>query len=353
MKNSVLVAMSGGIDSCTAAALMLEEGYNCSGFTLKLFNGSSADGVNSSSQDMADAASSALHLGIPHTVLDFTGEFDRQVIQRFIGIYGNGATPNPCIFCNPNIKFNLELLQKHLGYFDCLVTGHYARVEHDAGSGRYLLRKAFDNKKDQSYVLYGLSQTQLEKARFPLGSLTKLQVRKIAAEKKLINNEKAESQDICFVLNGNYGDFIESYTGRTWPPGNIIDTEGRILGRHKGIIRYTIGQRRGLGVASGSHFYVAAKSTAENTVTLAPDSCLYSKSLTAGNINLIACVRMEKSMRVKVKTRYLQNEQPAFAEQTGENEIYIEFDSPQRAVTPGQSAVMYDGDTVIGGGIIC
>jgi tRNA-specific 2-thiouridylase len=342
-----VIAMSGGVDSSVAAALMAEQGYECTGLTLNLYENSC-----SSSQDIHDAKAVAGGLGIPHQILDFSGEFHRQVIRRFIETYERGATPNPCIDCNRRIKFNLMLLQAQGLEFDCLATGHYARIEHDSSSGRFLLRKSVDEKKDQSYVLYCLNQEQLQYARFPLGELSKQQVRSIAGERRFANSAKGESQDICFVPGGDYGHFIESYTGKTWPPGDIIDFEGNILGRHKGIIRYTIGQRRGLGVAANTPVYVAEKSVANNTVTLGPESCLYGKSLAAKGINLIACARMDKPLRVTVKTRYLQREQPATAEQTGEDELHIEFDSPQRAITPGQAAVMYDGDIVVGGGTI-
>ena len=347
MSSKALVAMSGGVDSSVAAALMVDQGYECAGITLQLFKDAGA-----CSRDIDDAKAVAAQLGIRHDVLDAAEAFDEQVIRRFIAIYGQGATPNPCIDCNRRIKFNLRLLRTLSPDFDCFATGHYARVERDPVSGRFLLRKALDPAKDQSYVLYSLDQQQLERARFPLGELSKQLVRKIAAEKELINREKAESQDICFVPDGDYGDFIESYTGTTWPPGDIVDIEGKPLGRHRGIIRYTIGQRRGLGVAANTPVYVAAKSAADNTVTLGPDSGLYSNGLTAKDINLIACARLDTPLRVTVKTRYLQAEQPAIAEQTGENELRITFDSPQRAITPGQAAVMYDGDIVVGGGTI-
>jgi tRNA-specific 2-thiouridylase len=348
MPLKALIAMSGGVDSSVAAALMLEQGYECAGITLRLRTGESGC---SSEQDINDAKAVALALGIPHSTLDLTDEFNEQVIRRFVETYESGATPNPCIECNRRIKFNLSLLRALQMEFDCLVTGHYARVGQDA-NGRFLLRKSLDEKKDQSYVLYSLSQEQLESARFPLGGLSKQQVRKIAEEKNFGNSAKGESQDICFVPDGDYGDFIETHTGKTFPPGDIVDLEGKPLGRHRGIIRYTIGQRRGLGVAANTPLYVAAKSVAANTVTLGPESSLYRKSLVAGDINLIACSRLDKPLRVTVKTRYLQAEQPALAEQTGENELHVEFDAPQRAITPGQAAVLYDGDIVVGGGTI-
>jgi tRNA-specific 2-thiouridylase len=345
----IVIAMSGGVDSSVAAALLLEQGYECIGITLKL---TKSESRCCSLQDVNDAKAVAFHLGIPHYVLNFTEEFDKQVIHRFIETYEQGATPNPCIDCNRSIKFNLLLLRTRQIDCDYLATGHYARVEQDSVSGRFLLRKAVDPKKDQSYVLYCLTQQQLERARFPLGELSKQQVRKIAEDKKLTTSAKGESQDICFVPDGDYGNFIEAYTGKTWPPGDIIDLEGKVIGRHRGIIRYTIGQRRGLGVAANTPIYVAQKSVAHNTVTLGPDSSLYQKSLNAKDINLIACARIDKPLRVTVKTRYLQTEQPATAEQTGEDGLHIEFDSPQRAITPGQAAVLYDGDIVVGGGTI-
>jgi tRNA-specific 2-thiouridylase len=349
MPLKALIAMSGGVDSSVAAALMLERGCECTGITLRLRED---DSGCSSAQDIKDAQAVALTLGIPHSVLDLTEEFNEQVICRFIETYESGATPNPCIECNRRIKFNLALLRARQIKFDCLVSGHYARVERDPASSRFLLRKSVDGKKDQSYVLYSLSQQQLESICLPLGELTKQEVRKIAEKKNFINSAKGESQDICFVPGGDYGNFIESHTGKTWPPGDIVDVEGKLLGRHRGIIRYTIGQRRGLGIAANTPLYVAAKSVAANTVTLGPESNLYSTSLVARDINLIACTRLDRPMRVTVKTRYLQSEQPAFAEQSSENELRIEFDAPQRAITPGQTAVLYDGDIVVGGGTI-
>ena len=359
MNNKAVIAMSGGVDSSVAAALMLDRGYECVGITLKLFKGESryCSGTKPhraccSLADVNDAKAVVFRLGIPHYVLNFTEEFDQQVIRRFVETYEQGATPNPCIDCNRYIKFNLLLLRTRQIDFDCLVSGHYARIQRDPISGRFLLKKSLDGKKDQSYVLYCLTQEQLERSRFPLGELSKPEVRKIAGEKGFINAAKSESQDICFVPGGGYGDFIEAYTGKTYPEGDIIDCGGKTLGRHRGIIRYTIGQRRGLGVAANEPVYVAAKSAADNTVTLGPDSSLYGRSLVATDINLIACADIAKPLRVTVKTRYLQTEQPALAEQTGEDTLRVEFETPQRAITPGQAAVLYDGDIVVGGGTI-
>ena len=344
-----LCAMSGGVDSSVAAALCLEQGYQCAGVTLKLYKGESSC---CSLADVNDARNVANSLGMDHYVLNFTEEFDDKVVRHFVETYEAGATPNPCIECNRSIKFNLLLLRARQLEFDLLVTGHYARITKDPVSGRYLLLKALDEKKDQSYVLYCLTQQQLSMSLFPLGALTKNEVRKIAEEKKFINAKKGESQDICFVPDGDYGNFIEAYTGKTYPHGDIIDLEGKVIGSHKGLIRYTIGQRRGLGVAANTPIYVAAKSTQENTVTLAKEDALYSKSLCANDINLITCEDLKKPLRVMVKTRYLQAAQSAVARQIEDDKLHIEFDSPQRAITPGQAVVMYDGDIVVGGATI-
>jgi tRNA-specific 2-thiouridylase len=349
MKQRALVAMSGGVDSSVAAAIMLEQGFDCIGVTLKLFRGESRC---CSLRDVNDARAVAGRLGMPHYVLNFVEDFDREVIRRFIETYEKGATPNPCIDCNRYIKFNSLLLRARQLDFDYIVTGHYARISRDGASGRFLLKKSADEKKDQSYVLYCLTQEQLGRTLLPLGDLSKPQVRKMAEEKNFVTAEKKESQDICFVPDGDYGGFMEAYTGKRYPGGDIIDSEGRVLGRHRGVIRYTIGQRRGLGVAASHPVYVTAKAAAANTVTLGPESSLYGKSLVARGINLVACTEIREPLRVRVKTRYLQREEPATVLQTGSDELRIEFDRPQRALTPGQAAVMYDGDIVVGGGTI-
>jgi tRNA-specific 2-thiouridylase len=361
-----LIAMSGGVDSSVAAWLMLEQGYECIGVTLKLFNNDDVDGTEQHSHasgtaahkgccslaDINDARSVAHRLDIPHYVLNFGDDFRDQVIRRFIKTYEEGATPNPCIDCNRYIKFERLLERsKQLG-FDTIVTGHYARVEKDPGSGRFLLKKAVDQKKDQSYVLYATTREQLSCCRFPLGNLTKQEVRVIAEERGFINAAKHDSQDICFVPDGDYGSFIERYTGKHFPPGDILDSKGVVIGRHCGLVRYTLGQRRGLGVAAGTPLYVAGKSLEDNTITLDSGEALYTSFLTADRINLIACEKLEKPLKVRVKTRYLQTEQDGVLEQTGEDSIRVDFDKPQRAVTPGQAVVCYDGDVVVGGGTI-
>jgi tRNA-specific 2-thiouridylase len=370
MSEKALIAMSGGVDSSVAAALMHKDGFDCIGVTLKLYDaedaapgpgeGSTRRGCSSrttargccSLADVNDARDAAYKLGMPHYVLNFTEAFRGQVIGRFIETYEAGGTPNPCIDCNRYIKFDRLLFRTRQLDFDLLVTGHYARIERDSGSGRFLLKKGADAKKDQSYVLYCLTQEQLASTRFPLGKLTKAQVREIASELGFVNAKKQDSQDICFVPGGDYGAFMEWYRGKKYPEGNIIGLDGRVLGRHRGLVRYTLGQRRGLGVAVNEPVYVAAKNLADNTITLGPESALYAKSLVAGNINLIACPRLDKPLRVTVKTRYLQQEAAALAVQTGPDELRVEFDEAQRAITPGQAAVLYDGDIVVGGGTI-
>ena len=334
--------MSGGVDSSVAAALSADTYSQCAGATMKLC-GSGEDDVNNARQVAAA-------LGIAHHVFDFTLFFRDEVIRYFIESYEEGLTPNPCVRCNKTVKFGLLFTQARELGFDFLATGHYARTE-KSGS-RWLLKKAADKKKDQSYVLYTLGQEALGRVRFPLGNLMKSEVREIAMARGFASADLRESQDICFVPGGDYGAFMEQYTGRQYPAGDILDLSGNVIGRHRGLVRCTLGQRRGLGVAVNNPVYVIAKDAARNTVTLGPESALYRKTLTADRINLIACESLEQPVRVTVKTRYLQQEKPAWARQTGPDEIRVEFDEAERAVTPGQSAVLYDGDTVVGGGII-
>jgi tRNA-specific 2-thiouridylase len=361
MGGKAVIAMSGGVDSSVAAALMLDWGFECIGVTLKLFdnddiglNGRNACHAGNRGccgrEDINDARNVAYSLNMPHYVLNFRDDFREEVIRRFIENYEAGATPNPCIDCNRYIKFRRLLQRVEQLDFDTIVTGHYARIE--KYGDRFLLKKSRDPKKDQTYVLYCLTQGELAHTQFPLGDMTKEEVRELARGRGFINAKKEDSQDICFVPDGDYPRFMEDYTGKRYESGDIIDTQGRVLGRHRGIIRYTIGQRRGLGLSFSEPMYVAAKSAADNTVTLGPESSLYSRALTAEDINLVACERIEGPLRVTVKTRYLQSEQRARVEQTGEDAIRIEFDEPQRAITAGQAAVLYDGDVVVGGGRI-
>lgn len=350
----VLVAMSGGVDSAVSAHLIKLD-HEAIGVTMKLHDESDnlIYGENSccSNQDIADAKAVCDLLGIPHEVHDFGASFKECVISDFINCYKNGSTPNPCVVCNRKIKFE-ELLKIALERdYDAIATGHYARIE-KRSDGRYLLKKAIDLSKDQSYVLYSLTQHQLAHTIFPLGEMTKQDARELAEQTGFTNARKHDSQDICFVPDGDYVSFIERTTGEVFDKGDFVDLQGKILGRHDGIIKYTIGQRKGLGIAFGEPIYVIKKDIENNNIVLGKNSDLFGTTLTACNINLISCDKIIEPMRVKAKIRYNQKEQPATVEQIDENRIKVIFDEPQRAITKGQSVVLYDGDIVVGGGII-
>lgn len=350
----VLVAMSGGVDSAVSAHLIKQQ-YEALGVTMKLHDESDnlIYGENSccSNQDIADAKSVCDLVGIPHEVHDFGTSFKDCVIKDFIDSYKNGSTPNPCVVCNRKIKFEALLKMALERGYDAIATGHYARIE-KRFDGRYLLKKALDLTKDQSYVLYSLTQHQLSHTIFPLGEMTKQDARDLAAKIGFTNARKHDSQDICFVPDGNYVSFIERTTGEKFKKGNFVDLNGNILGKHEGIIKYTIGQRKGLGIAFGEPIYVIKKDINNNTVILGRNSDLFGTTLTANNINLISCDKITESMRVKAKIRYNQKEQPATVIQLDDDRIQVIFDEPQRAITKGQSVVLYDGDIVVGGGII-
>ena len=356
MDKKVLIAMSGGVDSSVTALLLKEKGYECMGATMNLFQnetiGMPLEKSCCSLSDIQDAENICKKIGIDFRVFNFQEKFKEQVIERFAKDYEQGRTPNPCIDCNRYMKFGqLFKRAEDLGY-GYIATGHYARVEQDPESGRYLLRKAKDRRKDQSYVLYGLTQDMLARSIFPLGTLTKEEVRKIARENGMANADKAESQDICFVKDQGYAEFIEFYRGRTYPPGDFLDMNGNVIGRHKGVIRYTIGQRKGLGVSFGEPVFVFDKDPAANTVTLARDSELYRKELIADDINLIKADTIKGKIRLMAKTRYNQEAQPALVSLEDNNMMKVIFDTPQRAIAKGQAVVLYDGDDVFGGGTI-
>ena len=297
-----------------------------------------------------DAKIAAERLGLPLRVLDFSASFEQRVIARFIDVYRNGGTPNPCIDCNKHIKFGLLMDKARELGISALVTGHYARIESDGA--RYLLKKGADFSKDQSYVLYTLTQEQLAHIRFPLGGLTKQETRALAQEAGSETAKKRESQDLCFIPDGDYAEFIARFTGTRSREGRFVDVDGNDLGRNKGITHYTIGQRRGMGLSMPYPAYVLELRPEENTVVVGKNEMLFSKSLDVSEINLIPFARLDAPIRARVKIRYRHNEQPATVEQTGADALHIEFDERQRAITKGQAAVIYDGDVVIGGGTI-
>lgn len=339
------VAMSGGVDSSTAVRLLQEQGYDLTGITMVLFPGGEGCGE--------EAALAARQLGIPHHVLDLSQTFRQEVMDNFVRAYEAGRTPNPCVVCNRKLKFGALLDKARDLDCDKLATGHYVRVEEDRGSGRFLLKKALRPEKDQSYVLYSLTQEQLSRSLFPLGGLSKEEVRTLAQDLGLICAQKGESQDICFIPDGDYAAFIRRYTGRGYPAGPFVNEAGQLLGEHTGIIGYTVGQRRGLGVSSNQgRLYVKEVRPADNTVVLSDNQSLFARALTARQVNWIACGTPGAPLHLRAKIRYRMTEQPCTVEQTGPDQVRVVFDQPQRAVTPGQAVVFYDGDTVVGGAAI-
>ncbi len=349
-----LIAMSGGVDSSVSAYLMTKAGYDCIGVTMKLYSGEDIGADKSktccSLDDVEDARQVAYKLGIPYYVFNFSGDFRTEVMERFVTSYESGATPNPCIDCNRHLKFDrLYRRAKELGC-DCVVTGHYARIEQNGD--RYILKKSANPEKDQSYVLYSLTQEQLAHTLFPLGNMAKEETRKIATEQGFFNADKPDSQDICFVPDGDYASFICRYRGKTYPEGDFVDLKGNKLGRHHGIIHYTLGQRKGLGISAGEPLYVIRIEPETNRVVLGKNSDLFTKELDADGMNWIAIDEPSEPVRVKAKVRYRQAEQWATATVTEHGKMHLVFDEPQRAITKGQAVVLYDGDIVVAGGII-
>jgi len=336
------------VDSSVAAHLMNSSGYSCIGATMLLHNGTGQD----QSDITRDARAVAAVMGIPFHVLDMQKEFRSCVMDSFVAAYESGMTPNPCITCNQHLKFGL-LLDKALELgCDLLVTGHYARVCFDPSSSRYLLKKAVDAPKDQTYFLYTLSQAQLKHICLPLGELTKEQVRQIAEAQGFLNARKRDSQDICFIPNGDYYSFLCRHTGAGYPKGDYLNLSGEVVGKHKGAVAYTLGQRKGLGLAMGEPVYVCDKDMQANTVTVGPNEALYRSSLLANDCNWISIEAPVAPIRVSAKARSRMSEQPATVYPEENGLIRVEFDEPQRAITPGQAVVFYDGDTVVGGATI-
>ena len=350
-----LIAMSGGVDSSVAAWLMQRDGFDCTGITMRLTRNEAVDteGLHTccSERDIEDAAEVAYAMDIPYEVLDFTADFQEKIIDKFIRVYEAGGTPNPCIDCNKYMKFDHLLRWAEAHGLDYVVTGHYARVEQDEATGRWLLKKGLDEGKDQSYVLYNLTQEQLAHVRLPLGGLHKSEVRAIAEEQHFVNARKHDSQDICFVPDGDYARFMEDFTGKHYPAGDFLDVSGKKVGTHSGAVRYTIGQRKGLGLAMGAPVYVCGKDMQANTVTVGPEEMLFDRIVYADEVNWIAIPELTEPLRVTARTRYHQVEQAATV-YPAECGFRLEFDQPQRAPTPGQAVVLYQGDTVLGGGTI-
>lgn len=355
-EKSAVVAMSGGVDSSVAAHLMQKAGWRCLAVNMRLRQDAEAGPEESRAgrvrRDMEDAAGAAAQLGIPFETLDCGGEFQERVVDKFIRVYEAGGTPNPCVDCNRFLKFGCLLQDAEARGYDSIATGHYARVEYDACSGRWLLKKALDAGKDQTYFLYTLTQRQLAHVQFPLGNMEKSQVRELAEKLGLVNAGKHDSQDICFVPGGDYAAFLERRSGGSYPSGDFLDLEGRVVGRHKGAVRYTLGQRKGLGLAMAAPVYVCGKDMTANTVTVGPESALYAREVLTEDLNWIAVESLTAPLRVKAKTRSRQAEQPAVIFPEAGGRVRIVFDQPQRAVTPGQAAVFYDGDMIVGGGTI-
>lgn len=348
-----IIAMSGGVDSSVAAFLMKQQGYDIIGVTLKLHTTENERDELSccTQQDILDAKAVCDRLGIEHRVIDFESDFKKNVIDRFVQSYIDGGTPNPCIDCNRFIKFSELIRIANEEGFDYVVTGHYARVAFDENTSRYVLKKGVDESKDQSYVLYSLTQDVLSKLRLPLGELSKVRVRELAQAYGFINADKKDSQDICFVQDGKYADFISDYTGRKFAKGNFVDLCGNVLGTHQGIIRYTIGQRKGLNLSLPQPMYVCDKNIDTNTVTLCFNDELFSSELVADDVNLISVKELKEPIKVKAKIRYKHVETDATLYPM-DDKIKLVFDAPVRAITKGQAVVMYVDDTVLGGATI-
>ncbi len=349
-----LIAMSGGVDSSVAAYVMKSRGFDCMGCTMRLYEndiiGEDIFGTCCSKKDTDDARAVCERIGIDYQIFHYEIEFREKVIEPFVCSYEMGETPNPCIRCNRYLKFDLLYKKaKDLGY-ENIVTGHYARIEER--DGHFYLKKAMDRTKDQSYVLYDMTEEQLAHTFFPLGDLTKPHARRIAEENGFVNSHKKDSQDICFVPDGDYAGMIRRYRGKDYPQGDFVDLDGNVLGRHEGIINYTIGQRRGLGIPADRRLYVKRIDAENNRVILADDEDLYEREVMIRDFHWITGDAPEGEYRCSAKIRYRHSEQPATLTVLGGGEARLLFDEPVRAATPGQSAVLYDDDIVLGGGII-
>lgn len=373
-EKTALIAMSGGVDSSVSAVLMLERGYTCMGATMKLYDSPEKNLKKTktccSDRDIYDAAYVAIKLGMPYEIIDLSDEFKDKVIMPFIKTYEAGGTPNPCIECNRYLKFvALRKLAKEKGY-DNIVTGHYAQIEYNEETRRYLLKRSVDAKKDQSYVLYSLTQEELAHTIFPLGGMTKDETRAIAEKHGLINADKGDSQDICFVPDGDYVGFMERYQNKSYAPGDFIDENGKVIGQHKGAVHYTTGQRKGLGIAAGERIFVYDKDMEKNLVFVGSEDKVFSKEFIVRDVNWISVPSIDAPVRLSIMTRYRGKEAMGTVEIISSEEVSeyyanqnrkinasetyykVTFDTPQRAITTGQAAVFYDGEYVYGGGTI-
>ena len=343
MKSSkVMIGMSGGVDSSAAALLLKQSNFSCAGVTMQLWG----------NPDFGDARAIAAQLHIPYRILDCREAFQKLVVDTFVKSYEEGLTPNPCIVCNKALKFGLMLEKARALGYDEIATGHYAQVEQDPETGRYLLKRAKDMSKDQTYFLYCLSQDQLAHTLFPLGNLRKEEIRDLAEQAGLVTARKRDSQDICFIPDGDYVSFLRSYTGKQYPSGNYLNLQGKVLGEHRGAVCYTVGQRRGLGIALGAPAYVCSKNMEQNTVTLGSSEDLMHRGLLAGNMNWILPPVSSDPISCTGKIRHSQFDEPAVLYPQADGSCIAVFDRPQRAISPGQAAVFYQGDRVIGGGTI-
>jgi tRNA-specific 2-thiouridylase len=365
--NTIAVAMSGGVDSSTVAAMLRAEGHNVIGLTMQLWNQrrlaghtgmpESVQGRCCSLDDVYDARRVAETIGIPYYVVNHEDRFEQDVIRPFVQEYLSGRTPIPCSLCNNHLKFDQLLTVAHQIGADAVATGHYARVEFGNECGRWLLKRPADRSKDQTYFLFGLTQEQLSRTLFPLGGMTKPEVRELARKHGLALAEKRDSQEICFVPGGDYKNFLDAYLaeqGESMPEtaGELVTTDGRVIGEHSGIHNFTVGQRKGLGVATGSPLYVLQIRGDSRQVVVGEAENLYSRILVARRANLISIEHLGEPMRVSVKIRHRHEAAAATIEKTSADEIVVTFDEPQRAITPGQAAVFYNEDIVVGGGWI-